>query len=129
LLDDILSVKVPANKFIRPYVPAHGDYFDKITNKFYRSWYEVYVARFFRHKKIDFMYEEIGLRIGKTKIYTPDFFLPSKGLFVEVKGRWYMSAKTKFRNATNEFPIALLPAHLWKEFNLIYRMKSDVTVR
>ena len=40
-----------------PFVSETLDVWDDITGEFYRSWYEVYVARCLNHELINFTYE------------------------------------------------------------------------
>jgi len=51
--------------------------------------------------------------------YTPDFYLTDHDSFVEVKGGWGGSSKTKYRRFIAEYPdvrILLLPWSLNEEF-------------
>jgi hypothetical protein len=52
-----------------------------------RSGYEALFATFLVSKAVPFEYEALALGITGKALYLPDFFLPSKGEFVELKGR------------------------------------------
>lgn len=111
------------------YVSEPNECWDEVTQRHYRSWYEVYVARFFVEEDIQAIYEKITLQLGR-KQYTPDFFLPQWDVFVEVKGPWTISAKTKFV-AANQIgeTVLLLPAYLQAAFAKRYRRRNEVLGR
>jgi hypothetical protein len=52
----------------------------------YRSRWEVYVAKLLLYGDIYFMYEPRRFFFSKSLSYLPDFYLPSYGTYVEVKG-------------------------------------------
>lgn len=41
---------------------------------------------------------------GKTKSYTPDFYIPSKDLYVEIKGRWWGEDRRKMDCVIEQHP-------------------------
>ena len=41
---------------------------------------------------------------GKTKSYTPDFYLPAFGLYVELKGRWWGNDRAKMDAVIEQHP-------------------------
>lgn len=41
---------------------------------------------------------------GKEKSYTPDFYLPDKDLYVEIKGRWWGNDKQKMDSVITQHP-------------------------
>ena len=88
---------------------------DDVTQHFYRSKYEVYVARFFKKYNILSYYEHHSIKI-EGHFYTPDFWLPEQCLYIECKGRWGMSSKTKTKKAARQITLALLPSYLQKQF-------------
>jgi len=88
---------------------------DNATNQFYRSMYEVYVVRFLLKHGIEFHYEPHSFKVEKSS-YTPDFWLPEKGLYIECKGKWGMGSKTKTQKAAKQIPLVLLPSYLQKQF-------------
>ena len=101
------------------------DLYDDLTQQGYRSWYEIHVARFLRLAGFEFKYESFVIEVGKAT-YTPDFWLPVQGTFIEVKGLWGMSSKTKFKKARAAgHNITLLPWHLAKEFRSLYSKKIE----
>jgi hypothetical protein len=52
-------------------------------------------------------------RFSENKTYTPDFWLPEFSHFVEVKGRWGGSGKSKLRKAAKEeIGMILVPDYL-----------------
>lgn len=52
----------------------------------YRSRWEVYVAKLLLHSDTPFLYEPQRFFISQRLSYLPDFYLPSKGAYLEVKG-------------------------------------------
>ncbi len=87
-------------------------------DRFFRSNYEVRVAEYLEFCKINFLYESIYFEIGNKK-YIPDFFLPEYNSFIEVKGLWGSSSKTKYINLKKKYPdirILLLSWLVNKEF-------------
>jgi len=52
----------------------------------YRSRWEVYVAKLLLYSDIRFKYEPKRFFFSSKFSYLPDFFLPERGLFLEVKG-------------------------------------------
>jgi len=98
--------------------------YDRVTKAYYRSWYEVYVARFLFYEGYDFRYEKYTLHLKN--FYTPDFYIKDKDLFIEVKGRWVGGAKKKFRSFVNKYDILLFPAYLQNEFIKNFKLEKDV---
>jgi hypothetical protein len=110
---------------LNPFVSAPFEVWDAVTGRFYRSWYEVHVARCLANGHIEFEYESKCIFIGNGH-YSPDFYLTQYGLYIEVKGYWGLSAKTKFRTAIKMgYNLVLLPWHLAKGFRKLYRLKNE----
>ncbi len=64
------------------------------------------------------LYEAIVFPVGKG-FYIPDFYFPDKICFVEVKGKWGIGQKKKFRTFRKSYPgvsILIVPWLLQKEF-------------
>lgn len=109
----------------RPYVAEHKPLYDPVTREWYRSWYEIYVARCFWHLGYSFEYEQWSIEVNNMR-YTPDFWLKNLSLFIEVKGAWGMSSKTKFRSAMEQgYSIVLLPWHHAREFKKKYKLRDE----
>ena len=108
------SIKISAKRY-RPVVSTAFECWDKVTYRFYRSMYEVYVARYLILNNINFYYEPHAFKING-KYYTPDFWVPEKDLYIECKGRWGSGSKAKTENAAKIFPLILLPSYLQQEF-------------
>lgn len=103
-----VSVMGPASKI-----------YDARTNTFYRSRYERCVAEALIGHGIDFRYEAWTFVVGKG-IYTPDFYLPLYRCFLEVKGRWTLSQKTKHTKFLKIYgatvPIMVIPWFIREDF-------------
>ena len=52
----------------------------------YRSRWEVYVAKLLLYSDVYFLYEPQRFFLTRTLSYLPDFYIPSHGLYIEVKG-------------------------------------------
>jgi hypothetical protein len=84
----------------------------------FRSNFEMHVADWFYDSDIPFEYEPVYFQFAKT-MYTPDFWLPEQGVFIEVKGRWGDSKKGKLSQFMTAFPnvnLVLIPWVLRDEF-------------
>ena len=53
-----------------------------------RSGYEVAYAKWLDNQKIKWLYESKTFDLGICT-YTPDFYLPEKEEYIEIKGRWF----------------------------------------
>jgi len=73
--------------------------FSPILNQYFRSIYEVVVAEWLWKNHIIFRYECIRFTLQDLKEYTPDFYLPDHGIFLEVKGLWQGGGRRKFQKA------------------------------
>ncbi len=62
----------------------------------YRSNWEVVVAVSLTKAGLEFEYEQHTFPLGKHSSYTPDFYVPSLKLYVEVKGRERDNAMRKY---------------------------------
>ena len=65
----------------------------------FRSTWEVVLAASLRKGRVEFVYEPV-IDLGKLGGYRPDFFIPSLGLYLEVKGR---SAGTNYERQVRKF--------------------------
>ena len=89
---------------------------DEVTKSFYRSEYEILIARSLLRMGEDFLYEKLTITIGNDN-YTPDFYLTRPDLFLEVKGVWSNGSKKKLTQAVRYgYPILLLPWYMEKLF-------------
>ncbi len=96
-------------------LPQTGEVWDGHHQMFFRSQFEVEVAKFLTARKVKWEYEKWTLNLGDQK-YTPDFYLPEKALMLEVKGRWLGGGKKKFRKAIKKgYPLLLIPEHIIKD--------------
>lgn len=85
-----------------------GSYID---GEWMRSSYEIAVAKLFIKIHYPFQYEPEAFPItyefeGKLKqgTYRPDFYLPAKDMYIEVKGYWRGDAKVKFEAFKSQYP-------------------------
>lgn len=94
-----------------PHVNLDTSIYDRFTKIFYRSMYEVYLARFFKENKIAFKYEPHSFFVG-IGYYTPDFYLPEHNLYVECKGKWHEKGKAKVKAVQDKISIIVLQSYL-----------------
>lgn len=88
--------------------PFHGGHREDLGVTV-RSRWEANVARWFTFHGIDWEFEPRLFEFDKikrgTKTYLPDFWLPSEGRWVEVKGYLRSADKTKLRRFRKYYPI------------------------
>lgn len=102
------------NKFLRGYI-IHWKTGYKLL---YQSGYELKVIRYFNENKIDFLFHSQRFYLprsvlttpkGKQSYYIPDFYLPEKNIWIEVKGRFLTEdSKIKWAWFHNEHPTSEL---------------------
>ncbi len=64
--------------------------------KRYRSQFEANFARNLRERKIASLYEQDKIQyIPKPRTYTPDFYIKEGDFYVETKGRFFATDRTK----------------------------------
>jgi len=84
----------------------------------FRSHFEMHVAEVLDDSDFKFQYEKIGFTWNR-KIYTPDLYFPSYLSFIEVKGKWQASQRSKyadFREVWPEIRLLVVPWTLESEF-------------
>lgn len=74
---------------------SHSKYI-KYKDIWMHSTWEVIYAKYLDKNNIKWQYESKAFDLGDTT-YTPDFYLPEKDLYIEVKGYWRVDAKNKFK--------------------------------
>ena len=82
---------------------SHGHVYSERLKQFFRSGYEKDVAEFFATNNIDYFYEPAEFKI-KGATYIPDFYLTRYDSFVEVKGLWNPSSKSKYSKLKDKYP-------------------------
>lgn len=84
----------------------------------FRSGYEKVVAEYFWDNDVAFQYEPYTFLLQKGDAsYTPDFFLPDYGVFVEVKGIFHNRKKLKiFRELYPQIPLIVSTWAIRKTF-------------
>ncbi|MBN1467703.1 MAG: DUF790 family protein [Fusobacteriaceae bacterium] len=74
---------------------SHGKW-EKYKGIWMRSSYEVIYAKWLDFLKIKWIYEPKAFDLGNST-YTPDFYLPKRKTYIEVKGWWRPDAKKKYK--------------------------------
>jgi len=69
----------------------------------FKSDFERKVATVFDLEGIDWQYEKWMFEVGQNGHYTPDFWLPKFGSFIEVKGMWWTTQRRKFDKFTGQY--------------------------
>lgn len=62
-----------------------------------RSGYEVMFAMILDKENIEWLYEPKCFKLSNGKRYTPDFYLPKENRYIDTKGRYMESSKTKIK--------------------------------
>jgi hypothetical protein len=119
-----VKVKAPAIPRNPPKVSLDFEQYDTVTKAFYRSLYEVWFARCLKKNKIPFAYEPHSFYLDG-KYYTPDFYIPDKELYIELKGLWRNVSKTKIKKVSEFVSIILLPSYFQSKLRK-YKRKDDV---
>lgn len=74
---------------------THSKYMKYKKIYFHSSW-EVKYAKYLDKQGIKWLYEPKTFDLENTT-YTPDFYLPKKNLYIEIKGYWREDARKKYR--------------------------------
>jgi hypothetical protein len=95
-----------------------------------RSNWEANIARILNYLSIKWEYEPTTFIIrvyGKDIPYTPDFYLPDKNKWIEVKGRWYNKlAKKKFELFSADKNVMLIDPPVYNRLVKRYKSKIDL---
>lgn len=88
------------------------------TINFYSRW-EANIARLFTVLKIRWHYAPKSFDIGGQR-YTPDFYLPDKDAYVEVKNFWWSYSKIRDQKFRERYPdirleVILKDEYVWLE--------------
>ena len=86
---------------------------------FFRSQFELCFAEACSAEGIAFLYERYQFPVKSGAFYTPDFYFLVYDCFIEVKGKWGTSQKSKmksFMQTYHSVEIGLVPWHLRHEF-------------
>ncbi len=89
------------------------------TRQTYRSRYEMYFAEWLQAEQIPHYYELVEFYWDSGKRYTPDFYFPETQSFVEIKGAWGPSQKSKlasFRAHNPTVSVLVVPWTLADQF-------------
>lgn len=81
-------------------------------NQEFRSNFERVFAGFLEAEGIRWLYEEWRFKV-RNSLYFPDFYLPDFGCFIETKGLWTASQRTKFKNFRVIYPEVPLLVVSW----------------
>jgi hypothetical protein len=110
----------------RPRRFKNGGY-RKDLKQYFRSSWEANYARFLTWKGLRWIYEPKAFSViveGKHLTYTPDFFLPDKAMYIEVKGYWASDlAKQKFKAFEKIHHIVLVGPRTYKRIEKSFSNK------
>lgn len=83
----------------------------------FRSGYEKVVAEYFWDNDVAFQYEPYTFMLNKgDSSYTPDFYLPDYGVFIEVKGVFHNRKKLKVFRELYDYPLMVATWAIRKTF-------------
>ena len=94
------------------------------TIYFYSRW-EANIARFYNHLGIIWEYAPSVFDIGG-QMYTPDFYLPERDTYVEVKNFWWRYSKERDKKFRKLYPHLKLEVILKKDYLAIEKRYSSV---
>jgi len=80
----------------------HGKW-GKYKGIYMRSSWEILYAKYLDKQHINWQYEPIAFELDNTT-YTPDFYLPEKNKYIEIKGYWRDDSKKKFNKFKEKYP-------------------------
>ena len=73
--------------------------------KRYKSRFEFDFATYLENKNIEFEYEQHKFTyVPKQRTYTPDFYLPDFDMFIETKGQFVGSDRSKHKLIAEQYP-------------------------
>ena len=71
----------------------------------YRSGFELNLAKSLVNNNVSFEYESEKLSyVPKPRVYTPDFYLPEHGIYIEAKGYFDKSDRVKMQLIKEQYP-------------------------
>lgn len=79
-----------------------------LTGHGFRSTYERDIADWFYVTGEPYFYEPCTFSIAPDAHYTPDFYLPRRNLYLEVKGSWGLGQKNKVGRLLDQYKIDLI---------------------
>lgn len=107
------SVPTVGGRIITPhtnYVSDDYPVYETRTQGRFRSVIEAYTAYWLMRCQLPYEYESRVIEVEGTLHYTPDFYIPSRDLFIEVKGAWRNNSKKKFKASQKMgYNIILMP--------------------
>lgn len=89
-----------------------------VSNPIFRSNFEERVFSFFKKNNVLLQHEAYTFKVGNGS-YTPDFWIPISGAFIETKGKWQLGQRTKFKKFRAQYPdvlILIIPWTIQSEF-------------
>jgi hypothetical protein len=97
---------------------------------YFRSRWEANIARYLTHKGIEWEFEKDTFWFDNIKrgvrSYTPDFFLPNDGKYIEIKGWWDAKSKTKQKRMKKYHPDIIVEYWDGKIYNEIEKEFKDL---
>jgi hypothetical protein len=138
-VDNVVCSRACAWDFIEK-IPSDGRYLDgaismglsqpdaswsDLLGMCFRSEYERHVAEALSESGIPFEYERWTFPVKKNAFYTPDFHLPDHRLFIEVKGAWGASSKSKLTSFGKMYPAVSLLLLPWTIAHEFYPLQAE----
>jgi len=90
-------------KVPKDYDENDRDHYSREFDQFFRSAYEIEVAKWLTLNGIEWEYEQIWYEVVG-KVCIPDFRLITYPVILEVKGLWLAGSKRKLKNLRNLYP-------------------------
>lgn len=102
-----------------------------LSDQYFRSTWEANYARILTLLNIDYDFEIESFYIelsNKTSTYTPDFYLPSKNKYIEIKGVWIDDVKEKFDASKEQYPdikIEVIDGKKYKRLEKMFKHRIE----
>ena len=91
-----------------------------------RSSWEANFARILKYLKLDYVYEKQTFSLNSGKTYTPDFYIPKKDTFYEVKGYIRNNKHQEFIEQYPEKRLVLVNENFYKKLMTLFSSKIEV---
>lgn len=91
---------------------------------YFHSRWEANIARVYNHLGIAWQYEPHTFDIGG-QMYTPDFYLPERDMYVEVKNFWWRYSKERDRKFRARYPHVQLEVISKEEYQALEQQYAD----
>lgn len=116
------SLALSTRKYHGPPAKVKNGY--RVDLKHYvRSSWEAFFARVLNHCKITYAYEPHTFKLKNGETYTPDFWIPNKNKYYEIKGRVRNDKHIRFHNENPNIQLVLIDQKKFLKILKWFRLK------